>query len=181
MNRTSMFQHIVILVICGLLLSACAAAHASPHRHSNTPIHHSSNRHDTPHSHIYPPFPFVPPAEGRIIFIKPDKRKFAGMVYGQGKTAIILEDMWMAAKINGPRLSKHSTSKNSRRSLTCACKAIHRAFLRRSTSSCKACVMPVISASSASARTWAYCLASNISDAPELVGAVPDWRTRPSL
>jgi hypothetical protein len=78
MNRNFVFQKTALLIMCMLLVNACAdapVATAAPIPPTATAIS------------------FSPLAEGKIIFEKADGKKFAGTVYGQGKTAIIFGNM----------------------------------------------------------------------------------------
>jgi hypothetical protein len=94
MNRTSVFQKVVFLVTCGVLLTACAAPVPIP---TATPMPTSTTAPTatTLPTAIPTPRPFTPPAEGKIIFTKADGREISGTIHGHGKTAIILSDMIM--------------------------------------------------------------------------------------
>ncbi len=63
MSRRFVFNKLVLIALCAAFLSACGAP------------------------------AFRPPAEGAIIFVAPDERKFPGNIYGQGETAVILGNM----------------------------------------------------------------------------------------
>ena len=77
MNRRFIFS-----LICILLLSACSTTQPTE-TVATLPMATEAPTE----------IPFAKIAEGKVIFSKPDGRKFAGTVYGIGETAIILESM----------------------------------------------------------------------------------------
>jgi hypothetical protein len=84
MKRIFVFQKVVFLALGMFFLASCSALLPAP---TATPL-------PTAVPTITPvPLPFLPPAEGRIIYEKPDGKKFAGTIHGQGQTAIILGNM----------------------------------------------------------------------------------------
>src|SRR5688572_2905082 len=84
MKRIFVFQKTVFLALGMFFLAGCGALQPAP---TATPI-------PTAVPTVTPiPLPFLPPAEGRIIYEKPDGKKFVGTIHGQGETAIILGNM----------------------------------------------------------------------------------------